>query len=594
MRRDYWVDWLTAGHAKQAAKLERKVYPPDYCAGYHSIRGDLRDAEAGGRNLSMGLFLGSELVGFLLAFHETQRSAICEYIDVPPPAGIDLSGPGIYLNDFVVHPDHRGAGAMLAVRLTQVVRTRDDLRELPLDTFSTSTMKDTWSAKERFLRRMSIEVSERAELKAQAHGEELFWIVFRHVQPKPKQAPSLASRLKQRSTLTHEGQSFDIGIYTSLIDWALLRPFWNDLLARTPAGTVFQSYEYLTTWSSLLGLPNELLIVVVLRDDVPVAIAPMQVSRAKSLGRDLRCLGFIGHPSEVDRNTILFDPVVAPLIDGIADYLVSCGELWDFAALYEQPPGSPLVKTLAKLLQAKQYIVTRVPGPECATVSIAGSWNEFLASKPKSFRKSVNRRLSKIAGLPDAAFDSLPSPTADQAEFALNRYRAIEAASWKREAALGTAKSASHRSFFTQIVRTFAATGDSTFQFLRIGGKDASGTFGLRWAQTFYSLQIAHDESFADHSPGVTLTALELKANFENRRCATFDFLGGFMTNKRSWATSVLPTEALFVHRRNLNGWLFHWIHFRMRPHVRRALVRFKLLDVTLSLKSHLKKLRTR
>jgi len=188
----------------------------------------------------------------------------------------------------------------------------------------------------------------------------------------------------------------------------------------------------------------------------------------------------------------------------------------------------------------------------------------------------------------------LPCPDADQAELALNRYRDIEAASWKREAALGTAKSASHRSFFTQIVRTFAATGDAAFQFLRIGGKDASGTFGLRWRQTFYSLQISHDESFAEHSPGVALTALELKSAFESRRIATFDFLGGFMTNKRSWATAIAPTVALFAHRRNLNGWLFHWIHFRLRPRVRRTLVRFNLLDTVLAVKPFLKKLRAR
>ena len=593
MKRDYWVDWLTPGHAAQAAKLERKVYPADYCAGFHSIRGDLRHADETGRNLSLGVFLGRRLVGFLLAFHEPQRSRICEYIDVTPPAGIDLSGPGVYLNDFVVHPEHRGAGAMLGARLAHVARTRDELRDLPVDTFSTSTMTDTWSLKEKFLKRMSLKMSECVSLQIKAGGEELFWIVFRHVEPTQRKDSSLVARLKRRATFTCQDQEYEIGLCTSIVDWALLGPFWNDLLGRTRGGTVFQSYEYLTTWWALLGIKNELLLTVVLCNDRPVAIAPMQVGRSKSLGTTLRCLGFIGHPSEVDRNTVLLEPSAEPLIAEIARYLVGCADLWDFAALYEQPPDSVLLKTLADLLNARDYIVTRVPGPDCATVKVAGTWDAYLGSKPRSFRKSIARRLAKI-GPGEVALNSLHACDADQAERALERYRAVEAASWKAEASLGVDKSASHRGFYRQIVRTFAASGNTVFQFLRINDQDASGTFGLCWARTFYSLHIAHDESFAAHSPGVVLTALELKSAFDGRTIDSFDFLGGFMTNKRGWATTISPTLALFAHRRGVNGWLFHWVHFKLRPRLRRALVRLGLLEAMLATQQFARKLRTR
>jgi len=597
MKRDYWVDWLTPKHAARVARLERKVYPADYCAGYHSIRGDLRTAEADGRNLSMGVFLDRKLVGFLLAFYEPERARICEYIDVTPPEGIDLSGPGIYLNDFVVDPGHRGAGAVLGMKLTHAVRMRDDLRSIPVDTFSTNTMTDVWSMKVRFLRRMSIEVSERAALRVKAGGEELFWIVFRHVPAATaveSRSASLASRLKRRKAFTVEDREFEIGVCNSVADWNLLEPFWNDLLKRTPGGTVFQSFDYLSTWWAQLGVRNELLIVVVLSAGQPIAIAPMQVSRSTSLGLQRRCLGFLGHPSEVDRNTILLDPAAEPVVASIAGYLVDCGDLWDFVALYEQPPGSPLLEALSGLLRASRCIVTRVPGPECATVAIAGTWNQFLAGKSRSFRKNINRRLAKIAATDDTAVDSLPSPDPDEAALALERYGHIEAASWKRTSALGISKTASHRGFYRQIVRTFAASGQAAFHFMRIGGEDACGTFGLSWQQTFYSLHIAHDEAFADHSPGVALTALELKAAFDRPTIATYDFLGGFMTNKRSWATSVAATVALFAHRRGVNGWLFHWIHFRLRPPARRMLIRLRLLEAAIALKQYVQKLRAR
>ncbi len=593
MRRNYWVDWLKPAHARQVARLERRVYPADYCAGYHSILGDLRDAEATGRNLSMGVFLGHRLVGFLLAFHEPERVRICEYIDVPPPEGIDLSGAGIYLNDFVVHPDHRGAGHMMALRLTQVVRIRDDLRSLPVDTFSTNTMTDTWSLKVRFLKRMSIELTQCVPMKVHAGGEDLFWIVFRHVKPRlEKSVASLASRLKRLTTVRHDDRDYQIGTCTSVADWALLQPYWDELLARTPLATVFQSYDYLTTWWSLLGLKNELLIVVVLCDDgVPVAIAPMQIGPAQSFGSKLRCLSFLGHPSEVDRNTILLDPAASAVVPHIARYLMERRDSWDFVALYEQPPSSPLLHSLVRLLQKDGFIVSEVPGPECAVVRIAGTWDQFLSGKDKTFRKSVKRRLAKLDATGKAAFQTLHERNADHATTALERYIRIESSSWKRAASLGVGKTASHRGFYRQLMRTFAANGHATFHFLRLGDDDAAGTFGLCWRKTFYSLQIAHSENFAEYSPGVALTGLEMKAAFDGASFDNYDFLGGFLNNKRSWATSKTSTTALFAHRPNVNGWLFHRVHFWLRPRVRRLLVRSRLLTPLLTVAGHCRKL---
>lgn len=593
MKQGYWVDWLTSAHAAQVAKLERKVYPADYRAGYHSIRGDLRDAEVSGRNLSLGVFLGRRLVGFLLAFHEPERARICEYLDIAPPAGIDLTGPGIYLNDFVVDPQHRGAGVMMAVRLTHVVRSRDELREIPVDTFSTNTMTGTWSLKARFLKRMSIEISERTALNIAVGGEALFWIVFRHVAAAGRvdvSPPSLSSRLKRRALLTSSNSDLEIGFYNAVADWAALKPFWNDLLQRTPDATVFQSYEYLSTWWALLGLKNELLITVILRNDRPIVIVPLQVSRSRSIGRDLRCLGFVGHPTEVDRNTILLEPSAQPLIVEVARFLLGCADLWDFAALFEQPTDSVFLQAFADLLPTSKYLVSRVSGPDCATVRIAGTWEQFLAGKPRAFRKNIKRKLAAIESAGDVSLDLLDDPDAELADRALERYRLIEASSWKRDVALGIGKSASHRNFYRQIVRTFAATGNTGFRFLRLDGKDASGTFGLCWARTFYSLQIAHDEHYADHSPGVVLTAMEIRAAFNSGNFDTFDFLGGFMTNKRSWATATTPTVALFVHRRGVNGWLFHWVHLRLRPRVRRLLLRFALLETVLAVKNSMHK----
>jgi CelD/BcsL family acetyltransferase involved in cellulose biosynthesis len=584
MSRAYYVDWLRPAHAGAVARLERKVYPADYRAGRKSIREDLEHAERDHSNLSMGAFHRGKLVGFVLAFFEPERARICEYLDIQAPQGVDLSGPGVYLNDLVVHPRHGGAGSMLCARLAHVARTRDDMRTIPVDTFSTDTMADTWAIKARFLARHGIQLAERRALQLAAGGEELHWLVFRHIEEKARSTASLTARLKSRRSIATSNGAIEIGFYDSVADWSALQPHWNALLNRTAGGTVFQTFEYLHTWWALLGLKNQLLLVVALRGEQPVAIAPMQITPRKWLGRELRHLTFVGHPSEVDRNTLLLDPGAHDVIEHIADFLLACNDRWDCAALYEQPPTDEFVKTFSAKLRTARYIVSTAPGPECAVVSTAGHWENFLATKSRSFRKSVRRKLAQLDTVREARFDSVGA--AEEVSAALERYAQVESSSWKPAAGLGIAKSSSHRQFYNQIVKTFATLRAAKFRFLSVAGRDVAATFGLCWDRTFYSLHIAHDDMAALHSPGVTLTALELRAAFAEREYDTFDFLAGFMTNKSSWATTTLPTVALFAHRRDWRGWLFHRLYFTVRPALRRWLVQFGLLTAALRLKN--------
>jgi CelD/BcsL family acetyltransferase involved in cellulose biosynthesis len=126
------------------------------------------------------------------------------------------------------------------------------------------------------------------------------------------------------------------------------------------------------------------------------------------------------------------------------------------------------------------------------------------------------------------------------------------------------------------------------FKFLTVGEHTVAATFGLLWNRQFYSLHISHDNDYAEYSPGVLLTALELEAAFKRGDCDRFDFLGGFLANKDNWATTITPTVALYANRPSLRGRLFQWTFFTAKPALRRLLVRFGILDAMIRIKKKL------
>jgi len=378
---------------------------------------------------------------------------------------------------------------------------------------------------------------------------------------------------------------FTVRVVETETEWALLQPRWNTLLERTSNSTVFQSFEYLQCWWQHFGGDRRLYIIVAERGD-SLAIAPMQVVRSPWLGAKLPCLTFIGLPSELDRCVLMCPDSEPDLRRAIVEFIATHRDDWDNITLYEQLPDSPFLIELADALRRNGYRVATIAGPESPATVISGSWADLLATRSSSFRKSIRRKTTQLSKIAPPRLEFLDA--ADAVLPALARYRAVEAASWKPDAKLGVAKSPAHWAFWQDVTRRFASLQAVQFKFLTVGERTVAGTFGLLWNRQFYSLHIAHDDDYAEYSPGVLLTALELEAAFARGDCDRFDFLGGFLANKDSWATTITPTVALYANRPSLRGRLFQWTFFKAKPVLRRLLVRFGILDAVVQVKKKL------
>lgn len=367
----------------------------------------------------------------------------------------------------------------------------------------------------------------------------------------------------------HRISDLQFGLIDTLEGWSALEPIWDTLLESTQGASVFQTYAYLRTWWECLGSGGELLIIVVMRNSTPIAIVPLQITRSKQLWSRIRTVSYIGQPSESDR-PILLGAADGLIADGVADYLMLLKDRWSSVVLFEQPLGSPLVTALRQRLLAARFFMAQIDGNECPYIDMKGTWADYLAGRSKSFRKSLRRRHAQLEGLGRLEFELTGGNGND---FALARFRSVEDRSWKRAQNLGIARSERHWKFHQRLAGCPGPAHWLRFGFLKLDGRDIAATMGLMWHRRFYSLHVVHDAAQAA-SPGVVLTALELERLFTEHDCEHYDFLGGFLTNKLSWATGSQHTTALFGDRPGLRSWLFHLVYFRLKPLLRRFLER--------------------
>lgn len=113
-----------------------------------------------------------------------------------------------------------------------------------------------------------------------------------------------------------------------------LRADWDDLWARTPGASAFQSHAWVSSWARAYAGPGTLRVAVVRRDGALVAGAAL-VEQRRGPFRVLAPLG----GAITDVTDVLLDPAAAGALSALADTLVRLPG-WDSLDLPELPPGA--------------------------------------------------------------------------------------------------------------------------------------------------------------------------------------------------------------------------------------------------------------
>lgn len=555
-RRATYLRWLTPGDARAVARVERAVYPRGARDGLRDIRFDLARANARGGNLSLGLFEGRSLVGYILAYVQPDRRAAFEEFEVDHALARDLDGAAIYVQDIVMRPGHARQGGRLFIAWVREARRRHP--DLPMDAFCRPAALELWRRHRRRMAELGFELDRELPVRDLAGDETWHWLSWR---ARTASAPPVPPSAQTGSRLDVPGLPADCEarVVTNESQWAQLDPHWERLVESLPESSPFMDPALQRCWWRHFGLTRNLMIVVLYRDGRVIGIAPLMVAPERHAGLHFDSLQFIGEHSLMERPDVLVEPDDPEARRLLWQAVAATHGRWDAALLYEQ--AEPVARhPLPRALAAGAFLVRETAAQAAPHVALDGGWPAYLAGRSAALRKNLARKQRRLREA--GALELLLERGTLDGEAVLARYLAVESRSWKHAAGQGIGSKPGHAAYYGDLCRVLGPRGSLRFAFLALDGRDIAASMSLVRRGRVAAAEVCHDEAFDRHSPGFVLTGLELEALFGESGLDDFDFLSGTLENKLPWATGSRESRDVYVLPAGARGraalaWMF-------------------------------------
>lgn len=342
---------------------------------------------------------------------------------------------------------------------------------------------------------------------------------------------------------------------------------WDALVERAGIDHPFLRHDWVCSWWECFGSGKELYVVAVRAGEQLIGLAPLMRTRSRMYGLPVRRLELIAND-----HTPRFDLVIADGADEvyveIVNHLSTQAPSWDVVMLPELPGTSRTVAVLQRLAHAKSMRSGVWVAGSSPKISLAGSFDAFMATLSANRRATLRKRMRRLQQLGPVAIEVV----GDVAELpeALQDGMRIEAAAWKGAAGTAIASDQHVRRFYSQIAERAAKSKTLQLLFLKVAGKRIAFAYCLRQGRTLYLLKTGYDPEYAEHSPFNVLMQLTIEAAFRDG-IETFDLLGSDDPWKVAWTSLRTERLWLFLYRNTLAAQIIYCIKAVMVPWLKRS-----------------------
>ena len=262
-------------------------------------------------------------------------------------------------------------------------------------------------------------------------------------------------------------------------EFGALEREWNLLVQRSPAETVFLTWEWLSSWWSAYGGRKELFVLVG-RDATGECkgIAPLYLDRS----RRTRLLKFIGDGTY---DSDYLDFIVArghgaQVLEAFLEYLKRSNRDWDALQLNEIPESSPTLEFLRGLRERTRWLFRQEEVP-CGIRSLPARWEEFLQTLKPRFRTSVRACLRNLDQW-NGGLELLTNGT--EASSWLSELYELHSDRWSLRQQSGVFAKQDKRKFYEGMARSFLNRGWLHMTRWRVNGAVLACQFGFVYAGT--------------------------------------------------------------------------------------------------------------
>ncbi|MCW5849985.1 MAG: GNAT family N-acetyltransferase [Anaerolineae bacterium] len=305
-------------------------------------------------------------------------------------------------------------------------------------------------------------------------------------------------------------------VYTDATAFDTLRAEWNALLHASLADTLFQTWEWQTTWWRYLGVGD--LRILAARDDAGhlVGLAPLFKT---PMGRQLTLVGCVDVSDYLDLivHRDYADAVYPLFVQALTDR-----EEWVEWSLCNVPAASPTLERVPPLAQAAGWQVEDVHEDVCPVIPLPTDWEVYLATLNKHQRHEVRRKLRRLHD--EAQFDYRVIRDGPDLDTAVAHFFHLHRLSHHDKARFMDERM---ETFFRAIITTLSQAGYLELALLYIEQQPAAAMLNFRYGDRLLVYNSGYDPAYRPHlSSGIVLLSLCIQDAIA-RGVRSFDFLQG-------------------------------------------------------------------
>jgi CelD/BcsL family acetyltransferase involved in cellulose biosynthesis len=290
--------------------------------------------------------------------------------------------------------------------------------------------------------------------------------------------------------------SLQLGVTSEWSDLPLSGQVWNELIARAPTHTVFQSYEWLEAWWQNFGASHQLYFLWVRRDAQIVAFAPLMIS-VGSMG--LRKLEFAG-VGNADYLDFCYPTDQPELLSAMLGLLQARCADWDVLKLGNLPVHSATFQQLPAILRDQRMPMLHETTVLCPTLLLKDRVEQVRAMIDKY---SVRRKVNWFDKHGD--FKVLHLTDAEAIKSHLEGFFTQHTERWHRKDGCSQFERPGQREFFIRLVDSLTKCNVLVFTVVLLNGEAIAYHFGFDYRDRMIWYKPAFSARYAEHSPGLVL-----------------------------------------------------------------------------------------
>ncbi len=321
-----------------------------------------------------------------------------------------------------------------------------------------------------------------------------------------------------------------------------LEPIWNTFLEKTPADTVFLTYEFLSVWWEAFGKDKKMLVLLVKDSGKLLGIAPLMIE-----GGDVKFMR--------DVHSYYFDFIISEknqeVLFAIFSYLEKNIE-FDKLILEDVPLDSTNLGMIkSKKFKKSGFIFLKFNERVSPVIKIEEEWENYYGGIPKSRRKSIRNNLSKLSRIGNVRYCDIVNK--ELLPRLIKDFFLIERGSWKHTVGRSVTGDKQQMFFYKTLAERMQDKGQICLDFLFVDEKPASFVYDLVYKDKRYNLKTSFLEDYDGAGPG-TYLAKEVVQNSFKKGLDCLDFLGVMDSRKKLFSNSERAAEYIYLYKSTIKN----------------------------------------